>query len=269
MQHPPRACSPARDRSQILHPTSPGRRQSHGRGRLAGGQGGHLAEAGAQARGTEGCAGAGGDPRRRNTYNRPRGHPYKNKSHLLRGRGSPAALCTQLWRGPGWAPHRLHQAPHGFGDKSGGHRAPGSCCEPRGSGQPPEALQGLRAPLGCLGRGVCLRSVQGSILGFKSLGPSPGAQPHSSGQPQGTGVRVLASEPGPVSPASPAGHREPRSLCHALSLFSGAASLPLCAAVAPRPSRAGDAPVLASARGSGSARGASLASGGVGPLAAG
>lgn len=130
-------------------------------------------------------------------------------------------------------------------------------CEPRGSGQPPEALQGLRAPLGCLGRGVCLRSVQGSILGFKSLGPSPGAQPHSSGQPQGTGVRVLASEPGPVSPASPAGHREPRSLCHALSLFSGAASLPLCAAVAPRPSRAGDAPVLASARGSGSARGAS------------
>ena len=61
------------------------------------GERGTWQKRGAQALGVEGCAGAGGDPRRHNTYNRPRGHPYKNKSHLLRGRGSPAALCTQLW----------------------------------------------------------------------------------------------------------------------------------------------------------------------------
>lgn len=220
----------------------------------------------------EGCVSAEGDPRRRNTYNRPRGHPYKNKSHLLGGRGSPAALFTQLWAGGLQDMHPTAStthpwAPHGLRDKYGGPRAPRSHCGARGLQPAPRSPPVPQGP--CL---LPVQLVQGSIPGFKSLCPSPGAQPHSSGQPQGSGIMVLASEPGPTPLASPTGcpwAREPWSFAHALSLFFGGASLPLCGSVAPPPSPAGVAPVLASARGSGSAWGGRLASGGVRPLATG
>lgn len=148
----------------------------------------------------------------------------------------------------------------------------GVAAEQGGCGQFPEALQDLRAPVCCLGHGIPLWLVQGIMPGFKSLCPSPGAQPHFSGQPQGSGVMVLASEPGPTPLASPTGCpgvRKPWFFAHALSLFFGGASFPLCGAVAPPPSPTGVVPILASARGSGSARGARLASRGVRPLATG
>lgn len=172
----------------------------------------------AQALGMEGCAGARGDPRRHNTYNRPRGHPYKNKSHLLRGRGSPAALCTQLWGSQDTHPtaSTTHPwAPHGLRDKYGGPRAPRSRCGARG------LWPASRSPPGPQGPSLLPRSQHLSSVGpgehpriqeppsfsrgtapllwpaprLWGHGPCFGAWPHSSGQPHrvpwGTGALVL------------------------------------------------------------------------------
>lgn len=219
--------------------------------------------------GTEGCR---GDPRRHNTCNRPRSHPYKNKSHLLRGRGSPAAPCTQLWGVvvicTAQPPPHTPGLPMASRINTVDSEPQGITVQRGGCGQPSEALQGLRAPVCSLGHSIPLRLVPA----FKSLCPSPGAQPHSSGQPQGSGVMVLPSEPGPSPPASPTGcpgAQKPWSFSQASSLFFGGASFPLCVVIAPPPSPASVSPVLAPARGSGSARGGRLASGGLRPLAAG
>lgn len=90
---------------------------------------------GVQALGMERCTGAVGDLRRCNTYNRPHSHPYKNKSHLLRGRSSPAALCVRVWGSQGMhstASTTRPRALHGLRDKHEGLRALGSCCRARG-----------------------------------------------------------------------------------------------------------------------------------------
>lgn len=177
---------------------------------------------GAQALGMEGCVSAEGDPRRRNTYNRPRGHPYKNKSHLLGGRGSPAALFTQLWAGGLQDMHptasTMHPwAPHGLRDKYGGPRAPRSHCGARGLQPAPRSPPVPQGP--CLLPGSQHPSSVGpgehpriqEPLSFSrgtapllwpaprlwDYGPRFGAWPHSSGQPHGVplGTRALVLRP--------------------------------------------------------------------------
>ena len=243
---------PARDRSPVLHPTSPGWGWQEEKGGTWQEQGHrHRARRGARVQ---------GDPKGRNTYTRPRGHPYKNKSHLLRG--SPAAFCTQRWGAGICAPQPPPHSPGvplALGINTGDpHSREIAAVSDEAPPLPPKPSRSSGP------RSRHLSSI--SPGGAQSLGPFPGVQPHSSGQPPRAGVTVLAPEPGPAPAASPAGHPgtgKPRRFAHASSLCCGAASLPLCAAVAPRPSRA----VLAS--GMGSARGDRLPSGGVGPLGAG
>jgi len=158
------------------------------------------------------------------------------------------------------------QAPHDPGYKYGGLRAPRSRCGVRGlwpasrsppGPQGPHLLPGSRHP-SSVRPGEHPRIQEPPSF---SRDTAPLLWP-----PQSSGVTILASEPSPTPPASLTGHpeaQEPWCFAHASSLFFGDASLPLCG------EPAGVGPVLASARGSGSARGGRLASGGVRPLAAG
>lgn len=223
-------------RSQILHPAAPGRRQSHGEG-LAGGREGHLAEVGGTGAGHEGVSRCwGGDPRRHNTYNRPRGHPYKNKSHLLRGKGSPAALCTQLWGVcvmicTPQPPPCIPRLPTASGINMWDPEPWGAAAERGGCGQPPEAsgpraAAWVTASLFGRSRGESRDSRASVLLQGHSpplLWPSPrlwghgpcfGAWPHSSGQPHrapwGAGVlrpRFVPLLRGRVAPSLRCGRR--------------------------------------------------------------